>query len=572
MREISIRNNKILSLYNSILVISTLLSKRDKLQIFISAILILISSILEVITIATVYPFLVFAFGGESDITPVRIINFEAILDLCNGSIFAISMVYILFAIFALVFKVFIIRKTGLYIAHSSSNLATQVFERTVFGNKELPSSQEVVSSILLRCNYAMGVFINVTSIFTAVVLIVGIIYTLLSVSAIVTITGSVSVAVCYLLTTTITSKKSMINGAVIDQKSVHQLKHSIQCLGNLKNIVIEGRIKNELRNFKELDISIRLSRLSNHLINSIPRSAIETLVICTIIASTVYASRHDINVNNLLPMIGLYAIAFQKILPSINSLFINYSNILQSSESIEQLATQIAELEIKEDFEDRYFKINKIEIINVSNKHKQNKENLYQPVNYFINKGDKIIIKGRSGVGKSTFIESFVGLNKNYSGEIRVNDEIITSDNIRLWWNSLTYIPQVPYIFDHSLYYNITLSEDRKSFNANRYDLACRIANLPFGNDFNKHQNIYIHENGSNLSGGEKQRLLIARAIYRGKEVIVADESLSALDSRSRQLILSELIDKFPETTILYISHNAEDSKLFKKQITLVN
>ena len=554
----------------SIKTISTILSRKDKVRIIISAILITFSSMLEVAAISTMYPFLVYAFGGASSFSAIPIIDFESNLNIFNGSFLSISAIYILFIIFSFLFRVFILRQTGYYIAYASNNLACRVFERTIFGDKNISSSQELISNILLRCNHAMGTFINATNIFAAVLLIGGVVYTLISVNAMVTIIGGGSVAACYLLITKITSNRSLSNGALIDKMSVLQLKHANQCLGNRKNIVIEGRIKNEIEHFRELDILIRLSRLSNHLINSIPRSAVETLIVCTIIISVAYSSKSGINVVEFLPLIGLYAIAFQKLLPSINSLFINYVNILQSAESMNQLAMQIDKLGFKEDIEHQNYNVTSIELVDVSNQHKKTKGSLYKPISQLINKGDKVIITGQSGIGKSTFLETIIGLNSSYTGTIKVNGKDIRDKNIRIWWNSITYIPQSGYIFEGSLFYNITMSLDIEALDIQKYDMAYRISRIPYNNNVSNHKDIHISENGGNLSGGEKQRLLLARAIYRMKDVLFLDESLNALDSNLRRQILTDLIEQFPEITVFYISHNTDDRKLFEKQITL--
>ncbi len=568
--NLSSNKNNSLRIYSSLKIISNLLSGKDRLRVLIASVLIAISSMLEIAAISSMYPFLVYAFDSESNF-PASAINFEAILGPFKISLLSISIAYILFIVFSFVLRVAILRQTGRYIAYVSNNLASNIFEKTVFSTKEKLSSQEVISNILLRCNYAMGAFVNISRIFADLILIGGVVFTLLSIDAMITILVGGGVAGCYLLITKFTSKKSLLNGVLIDEKSVLQLKHSDQCLGNFKNIVIEGRIKNEVQRFRDIDILIRLSRLSNFLINSIPRSTIETFIICALVVGVFYVSTLGIDVADFLPMIGLYLIAFQRLIPAINSLFINYINILQSAESLDQLARQIDDLEFKEESECRDFDINEIEFLEVSNISDKTKKNLYKPISCLIKKGDKVIVTGPSGIGKSTFLESIIGLNSSYSGKVKVNGEEIVNGNIRVWWNSLAYVPQTAYIYENSLFYNITMSLDRENCDLEKYKMACVTSCLPFSyTDFRKHQDIQIAEDGRNLSGGERQRLLLARALYRMKNVIFLDESLSALDAQLRRQILVNLIENFPQTTVFYISHNVDDRTLFEKQINL--
>jgi len=525
---------------------------------------------LEVATISTIYPFLMYAFGNESGFTAIPFIDFDDIFSRLDGSLVYISAVYVSLILMSLFFRIFVLRKTGKYIALASNTLTTEIFEQTAFSGRGGKSSQEVVSNILLRCNYTMGALVNLSNIFAALVLIGGVVYTLISVNPTVTLIGSGSVIVCYLMISGFTNKKSYINGQTIDKESVSQLKYAYECFSNFKNIVIEGRVKNAVKSFQGVDARIRLSRLSNHLINSVPRLIVETLIVFSIIGFVSYSSMNGVNITSILPLIGLYALAFQKILPSINSLFVNYSNILQAADSIEKLAKQVITLRQESDIEHRKFDVKQVEVSGVANHDLKSNRSLHKPVSKKIQKGEKIIIKGRSGIGKSTFLESLIGLRKCSVGELKVNGELITSENLKMWWNSLTYIPQTPFIYEASLVYNISQCSHLKEVDQEKYEIACKTAHLSFGHDIQSHLAIMVQEDGRNLSGGEKQRLVIARALYRSKDVIFMDEALSALDPELRRNILNEIFENYPNTIILYVSHNEDDVSLFKNQITL--
>ena len=571
MEERPIPNKrKFLQTLKSINVIGGLLSKTDKFKIGASALLLLISSMLEVAAISTMYPFLVFAFGNKSELADIPFIDFETLIAVSDGSLWKLSVVYISFILGSLVARIYILRTTGLYIAIASNNLAVLIFERTIFSESERLSSQEVISNILLRCNYAMGVFINITTIFSALILIIGVVYTLLSVNPMVTFLGSGSVAICYFLITKATSKRSLKNGVLIDNKSVSQLKHANQCLGDSKGIIIEGRVKNEMQRFKETDFQIRRSRLSNFLINSIPRSVIESLIVTTIIIVVFSSASQGIKVEDFLPVVGLFALAFQKLLPSVNSLFVNYTNILQSTESIDQLANQIRGFAVNGSTEQRHFHFETLQLNNVTNTDVDKGEELYEPVNLTVRRGEKILIRGKSGVGKSTFLESIIGLKTFSGGELVVNGLARVRDNPRAWWSCLTYIPQAGYVYEGSIFHNITLMEPNDVFDSEKYEKAVKIARLPYPLDPQIHQQTTIKENGQDLSGGERQRLLLARALYGVKDVLLLDEALSALDANLRSDILRDITEQLTDVTILYISHNTSDRQIFTREVVL--
>lgn len=551
-------------------VVAGLLPWRDRKRLIIASIVIAISSILEVAVISTVYPFLLFAFKGETANSDIPFLSVGNSRLLTDSSLLELSFIYLSFVLFSMFFKIFVWKKTGYYISVSANNLASKVFERTLFGNYNNTSSQEVVSNIILRCNYVMGAFVNVSNMFSSLIIILGIGYTLTNVNAMVTIVGISTVIAFYGSILWFVSNKSMKNSKIIDGQSVMQINHAKQSLGNIKNIIIESRIEKEVLIFNGIDLSIRLARLSNQLINMIPRAIIETLIVFFIVISVIFLSKTSTEIENFLPLVGLYVISFQKALPSVNALYTNYMNILQAGESLFKLASQIQSIGFDVGIEKRAINVKKIDVLNVGHRNRESGEMMYMPLNKEIYRGDKYIINGPSGIGKSTLLEAIIGLNVPDRGDVFVNGEILNEDIIKVWWNSITYVPQSPYVFDSSLFDNITMMSDDEEFDEKQYRKVYSTVRLGYECNIEKHKKLEIKENGNNLSGGEKQRLLLARALYKKKDVLFLDESLSALDSYLRKQILLDLIENYPELTVVYISHNSEDSDIFNKNITL--
>ena len=107
-------------------------------------------------------------------------------------------------------------------------------------------------------------------------------------------------------------------------------------------------------------------------------------------------------------------------------------------------------------------------------------------------------------------------------------------------------------------------------TFDSKKYEAAVSVARLPYPLDPKVHQQITVKENGQDLSGGERQRLLLARALYGVKDVLLLDEALSALDANLRSDILKDITVQLTDVTILYISHNTSDRKIFTREVVL--
>ena len=172
------------------------------------------------------------------------------------------------------------------------------------------------------------------------------------------------------------------------------------------------------------------------------------------------------------------------------------------------------------------------------------------------IKKGEIIGFKGESGSGKSTLFNIILGLYQADEGKIYVDNTPLSSENIDSWHKIIGYAEQETFISNDSLAYNIAMSDDinieRLTQIIKSVKLEKLIASLP--------QGIYtkMNEMGSNLSGGERQRIGVARALYKNVQLLLFDETTSALDIKNEESIISLLYDmaKKNNITILIISH----------------
>lgn len=561
------KKNQYLKIITSLIKISTLLSKSDKRKIILSSALLAGSSFLEVVTVASMYPFLKYILEGYEASNPylVQLIAFDRSGFFQTEPRLLIGLVYLLLVLLSAVFKIFVLKQSGKTVAKVSNNLATVIFTTSIFGSGSKKSTSEVISNIILRCNYAMAALLNITSIITSGLLILGILYSLFFFSPLITITGFLIIASQYMIISKLTSKKSITSGQIIDEQSIAQISHAKQTLDNAKNIIIENRINDEISQFKIIDLKIRLARFSNQLINNVPRIIIESLVMVVVTFVVIYLSMASLDLVKIIPMISLFAISFQKLLPSINSIFINHTNILLASNSIYKLAEQTAEIIQKSYISANSLDFKEASIVGLGHTSQNSNKTMYIPITKKIHKGDKVLMSGPSGVGKSTILESIIGLTKPTIGKVFINNLELLGEHLNKWWNTITYIPQKPYIYNNTLRYNVTLSADDDIDNY-YYNKVCRICRIDSLNC--NSSDFIITENGLNLSGGERQRVILARALYMRRQVLFFDESMSAIDSMLRCQILESIFSAYPDLTVFYISHNREESKLFNKHI----
>ncbi|AAT75525.1 unknown substrate ABC transporter permease component [Mesoplasma florum L1] len=194
----------------------------------------------------------------------------------------------------------------------------------------------------------------------------------------------------------------------------------------------------------------------------------------------------------------------------------------------------------------------------------KINDVTLYKGLNIEINKGDKYLIHGRSGVGKSTLIKILFGTLNGYSGEILWNNKInFNTIESNALWDKIYYVQQDTTIFDASFKENITLFDDKIS--DSQIQKVISLVNL---NELVLKNNNSLTFSCKELSKGEIQRISVARALLSNKKIIFLDEPTASLDKQNAELI-EELILKNPDLTVLFISHTSNiKNKLFNGTI----
>lgn len=187
------------------------------------------------------------------------------------------------------------------------------------------------------------------------------------------------------------------------------------------------------------------------------------------------------------------------------------------------------------------------------------NQKNILKNINLEIAKGSIISIMGKSGSGKTTIIDLILNLLNPISGNIYVDDLNMKDINMYKWQSIVGCITQDHYFFNDSIYNNLTLGS--KKYNKNEINNILKLSLcddfLNPNDDLNK---IYMGESGSKFSGGQKQRLSIARTLLREPEIIILDEATSALDKENEEKILKNLKYNLNyKPTIILITHNQD-------------
>jgi len=196
------------------------------------------------------------------------------------------------------------------------------------------------------------------------------------------------------------------------------------------------------------------------------------------------------------------------------------------------------------------------------------NQDNVVSNVNLSIRGGEKIMINGPSGSGKSTIAKMIMRYLEVKPNQIMIDGNDILDYSIATIRRNICYVSQNETIFTDSLYNNVTLNREVNT------NVVNRIFNIIYVDEINKKHNLDYHmlleEDGGNISGGERQRIIIARALLKNGQVYIFDESMSEMNVSLERSIIRNIFDNYNGKTIIVMSHRMDNADLFDRVVAL--
>ena len=375
------------------------------------------------------------------------------------------------------------------------------------------------------------------------------------------------SIALLYISLT----KKSLVN---FSNSKVLYVKNLLKNIREGYDYIKEIKIYN-LKNFftnkfdKNLKEVNKASKWSAVIIE-IPKNSLELFVlfffgILYYFFSTI---NFEISETEIAILIASYGTASMKIIPSSLRLINHLSTISNTIVSVREINKQLVfkNIELNKDLK-IYDSQNEVIVKNLNFSYENNKNFYLDNICFNMKTGEIIFLKGESGIGKSTLINLICGLIKTTNGKIKCNNNDI-SQNIIKWFEGISYVSQGSRLLDDTILNNIILEN---SLDKKKLDYAIKISNSDkFINEHDEKLNYMVGENGSNLSGGQAQRIILARALYKNPKILILDEFTSALDSENEKQIFNSLESLKKDRIILISSHNSLVSSICDKTLEL--
>ena len=303
-----------------------------------------------------------------------------------------------------------------------------------------------------------------------------------------------------------------------------------------------------------------------SHAVQAMPTRIIETFAVIGLFFLIAIAKWSGINNNTALITIGAFMAAAYKIIPGIVKI-INGSGQIKAYEfSIDDSATIIKDL--KEGWVLKYDPIDSLNLEMIDFKYGDHV--VLKDFSLHTKKGDFVGISGMSGRGKTTILNLILGFLTPAGGKILVNDILVSPSELEKYWPGISYIRQQSFLIHDSILRNITFQEN--NYDEERLKQILEISGLKdLIDSTSEGLNKMIAENGKNISGGQQQRINIARALYKDAELILLDEPFNELDEASA-LSLVKYFNQLASSgkIVIMITHDSKNLSYCNKIISL--
>lgn len=338
----------------------------------------------------------------------------------------------------------------------------------------------------------------------------------------------------------------------IIAKNIFHSIFGYVDVIINGTAEFFENRMKKNMGEFKRLNINTVV-------LNLVPTKIIESTMVFAIFAIIVYGLYFLPNKGSLITLLGLYAVAAYRIMPSVNRIMIALNGLNSQGYTID-VVSQVKSFRFEGDkvkTDILSFK-KEIKLKNISFKYPNASEHVINNFNLVIKKGEVIGVRGQSGGGKTTLMNIVLGFLEVSSGTIEIDGVAIDKNNVAAWQQKLGYVQQEVYLLDATLAENIAFGIDADKIDEKKVRLVLEQASLSaLVSDLEYGISTKVGERGAQLSGGQRQRVGIARALYFDAEVLFFDEATSALDPQT-EIEINQSIKKLSQQglTMMIIAH----------------
>lgn len=358
-------------------------------------------------------------------------------------------------------------------------------------------------------------------------------------------------------------------NGEAYLTASERLYRSAAESFGGIKDIKLLGKEEAFIERFSVPSLLIARYHTVGAVVPLLPKYALEIIAFGGVVVIIIIYLLAGRNVNDILPLITLYAVAGYRLMPALQYVFSGFSQVKFYQPSLELISRDLKAFKPPEQ---ELGKIRSAPIALNGCLHLQEVSFAYpnsagvviHNITLRIEANTTVAIVGESGSGKTTTVDIILGLLRHQNGRMLVDGVEITDENVRAWQRNIGYVPQSIYLCDDTITRNIAFGIADESINFDVVQTVARMANLHdfITSELSSGYETVVGERGVRLSGGQRQRIGIARALYHNPSLLVLDEATSALDGITENAVMDAIQNIAHQKTIIMIAHRLSTVK----------
>ena len=547
--------------------------RSTKFKLIFILIIIFINSLLEFVTIGSMIPFLSFV-SNPTDVLEINSLRFIAqLFDIQKTEqlFISISILFLFIIICSGIIKIICIKLINDFSSVLKIELGNKLYKKILYQDYKFhlnTNSSKLISSQIQQLDAALAVINQFMLLSLSILSMAGIIFSLLFINAKMVIFITIFSFLFYLIASNFTRKYVDLYGRIIFETRVNIIKIVQESLGYIRQIILDDSHQFFIN---EYDKNNRKNAISNSLsttIAQLPRYIMEMIILSAMVIIIMFLFLRGYNFYNAISIFGAFILGLQKLLPLFQKTFTSIYFIRQDRLNLYAVVSLLKETNSSINLITKSIKVielnNILEFKNVSFAYSSNRDKkILNDINFELKRGDIVGIVGKTGAGKSTFMDLLLGLAEPTEGNIFLDSKKMTQKSFRDFRVSVSSVPQDYFLLDRTIEENIVFGQIKSNIN---YSLLNKVLEISMLKDFIKSLpngiKTYVGEDGVRLSGGQKQRIAIARALYKKHSLLILDEATSSVDSETEVNILKNISNMNKKITILMIAHRLKTLK----------
>lgn len=528
--------------------------------------LILVTAFAEIFSIGIVIPFLGAIFQPDviflSDWAQsfLKILNVKSADDLP----LVMTIIFILVVVFASSIRLFHTWVLVMLAHKIGADLSQKAFDNTVnLPYEELikKNSNDLISILFVKINLVViQIIAPCFSLITSVILTLWILSALIFIEPMISISIFLSLACFYGMSILILKTKMLNQGSTINQEQNKVVGFLQEALGSLRDMILDNTQISYSDLYKSSDSPLRSAQAKIEFYRLSPRHIIEAfvMIIFALIALFLISSGNN-SAESSVAIMGALAMGGIKLLPLFQNGYAGWAGIKSHHSLLIDTLTLLNKPKASEKvFGEDPLKFNQnIAFERVSFSYEGSRNKSLNNISIDISKGSRVGIIGSTGSGKSTFVDVLMGLLTPTSGKILIDGIQISDKNLISWRNKISHVPQSIFLTNTTIAENIGLGIVKEKLDFNKIIEVAKGAKIhDVIESWPEGYNTVVGERGVKISGGELQRIGLARALYKDPEILILDEATSALDRSTENEVMQYIYDLKDTMTVFIVAH----------------